>query len=102
MGMVRVQQPIEGLAIPVEPELNAGAKPFGHTLERQVRGAAPAPALDAADDGTGDARDPSKIGLPPVAPSPQGANGSAKSNEVHGWPWSRQALAHRLPAGTAT
>jgi hypothetical protein len=79
----RVEQAVEVLALPRQPDVEPRPKRRGERRQGGDRDRVRSSALDARDRGLGDLRPRCEIGLPPAEPLPQHAEGAAEPSSIH-------------------
>ena len=81
--MLGIQQPIEGFAVPVDLDAQAGTERLQNAFDRSNWHAIALAAFDAADGRLRGPGGSGEISLTPTAPSTQTSNGASNPHEIH-------------------
>ena len=83
VGVLGIQQPIEGFAVPVDLDAQAGTERLQNAFDRSNWHAIALAAFDAADGRLRGPGGSGEISLTPTAPSTQTSNGASNPHEIH-------------------
>src|SRR6266567_4004650 len=81
--MILIEQAVQSLAMPLEPEDEPGPQRRGHTTQVCYGDAVASTLLDARDDASGDLRVRGEVVLAPNLPSTESADLPANPHPIH-------------------